>query len=346
MKHISLNLLFVAILINSTFAQNVLTEDFFYNPVDSLEKSGLWERTGLNTEYNIKVVTPGLEYPGYVGSGEGNSCLISNSGNGDFVYKNFSQSITTGAAYMSFMFRVDNLPSTVTLGDCIAFNPYNGGTNLYTRFNIRRLSDSAFELGISKRSWKFINDSFEINKTYLVVLKYSMIDGVENDTASLFVFANGVPASEPTQPMAYDTYGEDYSGPGSVYLNNNYAQTGMKGCSLFIDGIRVGNSWESSVLSPVTSTKSVYSTAKLLNENYPNPFGRNTTIKFDLPSNGFVRVDVYNESGMICTNLFRGNLQSGSHEMDWNATGFAAGIYTCKIQFNGVSISNKMVVVK
>jgi hypothetical protein len=244
------------------------------------------------------------------------------------------------------MFRVDSLPSTVTLGDCIAFNPYNGGTNLYTRFNIRRLSDSAFELGISKRSWKFINDSFEINKTYLVVLKYSMIDGVENDTASLFVFVNGVPASEPTQPMAYDTYGEDYSGPGSVYLNNNYAQTGMKGCSLFIDGIRVGNSWESSVLSPVTSTKSVYSTAKLLNENYPNPFGKNTTIKFDLPSNGFVRVDVYNESGMICTNLFRGNLQSGSHEMDWNATGFAAGIYTCKIQFNGVSISNKMVVVK
>jgi hypothetical protein len=346
MKHLFLSLFFIWMIVNDSFSQNVLTEDFFYNPVDSLENSGLWNRTGLNTIYNIKVVSPGLVYPGYVGSGEGNSCLISNAGNGDIVFQNFSNAIITGAAYLSFMFRVDSLPSTVKSGDCIAFNPYNGGTNLYTRFNIQRFSDSTFTLGVSKRSWKLSNDTFEINKTYLIVLKYSIVDGIENDTSALYVFSNSVPQTEPLSPLVYDTYGEDYTGPGSVYLNNNYAQTGLEGCRLIIDGIRVGNSWESSVLSPVTSTKLVNSTAKILNENYPNPFENNTTIKFELPTKGFVRVDIYNQSGMFCTNLFKGELESGNHKIVWDATHFTSGVYTCRILFNGIAIGNNMLMVK
>ncbi|MGB5031518.1 MAG: hypothetical protein WBO76_05350, partial [Saprospiraceae bacterium] len=75
----------------TSFSQNVLTEDFNFKPVDSLENSGLWGQSGINTNYNIKVVSPGLEYLGYVGSGKGNSCLISNSGTGDIVYRNFTE---------------------------------------------------------------------------------------------------------------------------------------------------------------------------------------------------------------------------------------------------------------
>ena len=101
MKNIYLALIIVLAFCVNGFSQNVLTEDFNFMPVDSLENSGLWGRSGINTNYNIKVVSPGLEYLGYVGSGKGNSCLISNSGNGDIVYRNFTEPITSGSVYMS-----------------------------------------------------------------------------------------------------------------------------------------------------------------------------------------------------------------------------------------------------
>lgn len=329
------------------FSQNVLTEDFNFKPADSLENSGEWYRSGLNTNYNIKVVSPGLEYLGYVGSGKGNSCLISNSGNGDIVYRNFTEPITSGSVYMSFMLKLDSLPTTFTQGYCISYNPNTGGTNLNTALHIKRLSTATFDLGVRKlSSIAYANSVYNVNKTYLVVLKYSIINGMANDSSSLYVFENGVPTAEPLKPLSSTRDGDDYTGQASVYINNNYAQSGLEGCRIFIDGIRVGNSWSTSVLAVPSSVSSPESNSSTRIEIVPNPFQHSTRIKYQIPTRSLVNINVFNASGMHCTELLNEFQEGGHHEIEWSPGELPNGVYSCTIQFNEHQWNKKLIVVK
>ncbi len=347
------NVYFIFLLFVSTGlqlnSQNVLTEDFIFDPVDSLENSGQWHRSGINTEFNVKVITPGLEYIDYVGSGRGNCSLISNDGNGDIVFRNFSSAITTGSAYMSFMFRIDSLPASFSQGYCISYNPNTGGTNLNTSLQIKRLTDTSFDLGIQKVGGfapLFSNSSFDIHKTYLVVLKYSILPGTGDDSANLYVFETGVPTVEPNIPLVSNNMGDDLTGQGSVYLNNNYAQNGLRGCLIKIDGIRVGTSWETSVLAVLTSAGNEKSKDELRNENFPNPFQSRTKISFQLPAKGRVKIEIFNASGIKCAELLNKMEESGNHEVEWDATNMPAGDYSCLIQLNGKTVNHKLLLIK
>ncbi len=326
-----------------SIAQNVLTEDFIFDPVDSLEKSGDWERSGINTEFNIKISAPGLEYKDYIGSARGNTCKISNNGNGDIVYRNFSSEITSGSAYMSFMFQVDSLPDSFTEGYCISFNPNTGGTNLNTALHVRRTSSNSFQLGIRKlTSVQYGSKNFDVHKTYLIVLKYTILAGSNNDSSSVYVFSDVLPQSEPNQPHAASTEGDDYTGQASVYLNNNYAQDGIKGCDIKIDGIRVGTSWETSVWAPLTYLSNSKEDRKFGMEFYPNPFQRWTKIRYQIPSKGMIKIQIFNGSGNLCEELFYGIQEAGTHELPWNANAYPFGNYTCRMEYNGHVLS-KMV---
>ena len=69
---------FVALLLillnnNITISQTLFIENFNFSVRDNLELVGGWFNSGSNTPNNVKVVTPGLTYPGYLGSGVGNS---------------------------------------------------------------------------------------------------------------------------------------------------------------------------------------------------------------------------------------------------------------------------------
>jgi hypothetical protein len=349
MKNVYLSLFFTLLGGFSLCSQNVLTEDFIFDPIDSLENLGEWNRSGINSDFNIKVVSPGLEYGGYVGSGRGNTSLVTNDGNGDIVYRNFDSAIVKGAVYMSFMFRVDSLPTTVTQGYPLAFNPNTGGTNLNSRLSIKRETDSTFKVGIQKAGGfitLFSDSTYDIHKTYLLVIKYEIIPGLSNDVASLFLFKSGIPGSEPAKALLINQDGEDYTGQASVYINNNYAQDGLKGCNLKIDGIRVGTSWETSVLAVLTSVDNEKSIYDLKNKNFPNPFQNNTKISYQLPAKGRVKVTIYNTNGIQCAELINKIEESGTHEVEWDASNMPAGNYSCLIQFNGKAISNKLLLVK
>lgn len=347
MKKYLLCLCFIIIESYIANAQNVLTEDFIFDPIDSLENSGDWRKSGIDSKYNIKIVTPGLIYKDYIGSERGNSCQIANSGNGDIVYRNLSSDITSGAAFMSFLIKVDSLPATVTAGYCIGFNPNTGGTNLNTMLTIKRLSDSTFNFGVGKNTSLGVADYnkavYRVHKTYLAVLKYSIINGISNDSAIVYIFENGVPKLEPIIPSAATIVGDDYTGQGSVFLSNNYAQSGFTGCNIKVDGIRVGNSWATSVLAMLSSTSFDEENSNFINQNYPNPFHQETQIKYQIPTRGNIRIDIFNDSGIHCLELLNEIKEGGQHELNWNAEKFSAGSYICRVQFNGTVLSHILV---
>lgn len=322
-------------------AQNVLTDDFDYPPVDSLENSGNWYRSGLNLPYNIKVVEPGLLYPGYSGSGIGNSSQLQNAGEGDILIHRFSSTFTSGLAYMSFMFQVDDLPASVSQGYCIGFDLEGGPTDINTRLIVKRISNNEFNLGIQKiQATEFSNMTFQVGQTYLIVLKYSFIPGIDNDVSELFVFEQGVPPSEPAQSLVATSSGYDLSNQGEVVLSNNYAQTGLNGIKLKIDGIRVGNSWETSVLHRLT----IISDPDKLNDDiliYPNPLVGSAIIQFSTENSGQVDIRILDYTGKQVTSLLNKHLNAGTHEVMFNTNNLTKGIYLCDFRLNNKTIGQQ-----
>lgn len=345
MKKLILAFACICALHATAFSQKVFAEDFLFGPTGNLENNNGWFKSGIDFPYNIKVAAPGLTYKDYVGSARGNACQIANAGNGDVVIKNLDSAITAGAAYLSLMIQVDSLPSTVTEGYCISFNPNTGGTNLNTSLYIKRLSDSTFNLGVQKEienTISYASNTFERGKTYLVVLKYSIVDGAGNDTNSLYVFTQGVPATEPATPAAGTNDGGDYTGQASVVLNNNYAQTGLTGCNIKLDGIRVGTSWATSVLDVLSSVPGEQTRESVAHNNSPNPFAQKTVIHYQIPTKGLVQIDVLDASGRLVAGLLHEKQETGAHTIHWDASALPPGLYVYRIYFNGVVFSGQM----
>lgn len=80
--------------------------------------------------------------------------------------------------------------------------------------------------------------------------------------------------------------------------------------------------------------------------NWPNPFNPSTTIAFDLPGAGSVRLDVYDLSGRLVKRLVDGVRPSGRHEVSFDARGLASGVYVYRLVAGGASRSRTMLLVK
>ncbi|MFC2092648.1 T9SS type A sorting domain-containing protein [Bacteroidota bacterium] len=83
-----------------------------------------------------------------------------------------------------------------------------------------------------------------------------------------------------------------------------------------------------------------------LYQNYPNPFNPNTRIRFELPKSSFIKLIVYDILGREVTKLVNEKLTAGSYETEWNASGFASGVYFYKMVTDDFSEVKKMLLIK
>ena len=84
----------------------------------------------------------------------------------------------------------------------------------------------------------------------------------------------------------------------------------------------------------------------VLYPNFPNPFNPSTMIQFSLPKDQMVTLNIYNINGQLVESLVNQTLKAGMHQVDWNATGFASGMYIYQLQSKEASITQKMVLMK
>jgi hypothetical protein len=75
----------------------------------------------------------------------------------------------------------------------------------------------------------------------------------------------------------------------------------------------------------------------VLNQNYPNPFNPSTKIGFRVSGLGssWVRLSVYDVLGREVAILVQEVRQAGMHEVQWNASTFASGIYYYRLTAGG-----------
>ncbi|GJQ63770.1 MAG: hypothetical protein SCALA702_28230 [Melioribacteraceae bacterium] len=84
----------------------------------------------------------------------------------------------------------------------------------------------------------------------------------------------------------------------------------------------------------------------VLYQNYPNPFNPSTTIKFGLPEDNRVRLEVYNILGEKVATLINEEMMAGYHEYKLNAHNFSSGIYFYHLSAGSYRETKKMLMVK
>lgn len=83
-----------------------------------------------------------------------------------------------------------------------------------------------------------------------------------------------------------------------------------------------------------------------LHQNYPNPFNPSTTLEFDLPIPGTVRLEVYDIIGRRVAVLVNDNLQAGNYKYVWDASGLSSGIYIARLVTADGMFTRKLTVIK
>jgi hypothetical protein len=81
-------------------------------------------------------------------------------------------------------------------------------------------------------------------------------------------------------------------------------------------------------------------------QNYPNPFNPTTTIKYGLPEQSNVKIEIFNMLGQNVDILVDGNKAAGSYQTTWNAKDLPSGIYLITINAEGVNSKNNFRQVK
>ena len=71
-----------------------------------------------------------------------------------------------------------------------------------------------------------------------------------------------------------------------------------------------------------------------LEQNYPNPFNPSTTIKYSLPDDANVRIEIFNALGEKCADLVNGYLKAGNHEVKFEPKNLSSGIYYYSLHAN------------
>ena len=84
-----------------------------------------------------------------------------------------------------------------------------------------------------------------------------------------------------------------------------------------------------------------------LSQNYPNPFNPNTTIEFEIKEDAKVKLTVYNILGEQVAELVNGDINMGTHKVDFNAANLASGVYVYRLEAGSkFAETKKMILMK
>jgi flagellar biosynthesis regulator FlaF len=83
-----------------------------------------------------------------------------------------------------------------------------------------------------------------------------------------------------------------------------------------------------------------------LYQNYPNPFYPQTTIRFDLPRDQHVRIDLFTITGRRVATLEDAPLRAGRHSVQVDASALASGVYLYRLHSEEFTETGKLSVIK
>jgi hypothetical protein len=83
-----------------------------------------------------------------------------------------------------------------------------------------------------------------------------------------------------------------------------------------------------------------------LNQNYPNPFNPATVLSFTLPRSEMVHLEVFNIAGQQVTVLVNDHMEAGFHEVEFDGSDLASGVYLYRLTAGNFTETRKMLLLK
>ena len=244
-------LLLTFIVLNEVKSQ----ENFEYTPGSNLRD--YWYYIGpLGNENYVKITFGGLEFPYYAGSGISNAAFLDTIGP-ELLWQFIEfTGFSIGSVYTSFLVNVKNAKpagqSFADIGNSVIIpSRYFTTGGVYVQ---DRMGKIAF--GVSKSFYDtpvYTSESFFIDSTYLIVLKYTFVSGSNNDLMSLFVFSQPPPADEPAPMAVANPHFTDIPDVGCFEILMGLSNSPQ----LTIDGIYMRDEWDNNIL-PVDLKSFVY----------------------------------------------------------------------------------------
>jgi len=185
---------------------------------------------------------------------------------------------------------------------------------------------------------------------------YSDTYSIDNNKKRLHVFAvwfhGGLAPGSGSVAKIYFTTGPFWNSPWYAFVDTTFWPPYVH--LEFIDTLG-SVSWIPVFYKGVLNVKDVNTPTKptffSLSQNYPNPFNPKTMIRFALPKDSWVKLEVYNILGQKVKTLVDEKLTAGVKEVDWDGKDgkgleVASGIYFYKIKADYFTDVKKMVMLK
>ncbi len=130
------------------------------------------------------------------------------------------------------------------------------------------------------------------------------------------------------------------------------------GDTITLDGVTVKDSWGNPSSAQVVISGSFYVSVPIndnrvplpaefsLSQNSPNPFNPVTQIKFALPRDCWVKLEVYNILGQKVATLVDERQRAGYKTARWDAGSLSSGIYFYHLQVRNLVETKKMILLK
>ncbi|MCF6279903.1 MAG: T9SS type A sorting domain-containing protein [Flavobacteriaceae bacterium] len=230
-----------------SFGQTIITENFDYGAVAGdlvAQSGGIWASHSGSTA--VGYATTSLTMASYPSSGVGGSATIVGSNSQD-VNRTFT-SVTTGNIYASTLVNL----STVSAGGNYFYHFRDAGGGFFGRAYARDDGTGKILFGVREGGGTIVYGTtpFDLNTTYLLVLKYDLTAGA----ASIYVLS-AVVGTEPGTTEATSADGTDATSIAAIALRQS---GGIPTCT--VDGIRVATTW-TDLMVESTSPATVVSSA-------------------------------------------------------------------------------------
>jgi hypothetical protein len=204
-----------------------------------------------------------------------------------------------------------------------------------------------------------VSADFSINARYSTFKGWYKFTSVGGDTLYMHVifykgstpiaytqFFTGTSVSSYTQFSLPITYiSSDMPDAAMIEIIHISSGTYHIGTTYNIDDLSFGS--ETSVQESVSEKPAGFA----LSQNYPNPFNPSTTITYQLPTEGMVRLEIYDVMGRTLATLVNEEKPAGQFTATFDGSKFTSGIYFYRINViaqDGKSFSqtNKMILMK
>ena len=243
-------------------AETYLAESFDYAE-GNLYGNGKWVKYGKKTTAPIQVAKSPLTFAGYQDNAAGKAvCLTKESGEYcQMLFRDKGTDAAKGTVYYSALVNVSELPSGSRTA---AFMALTGANSLdATKFGdaeagsegaglFAQASGEGFKLGVSrnvanlgnvKTSVAWADEECALGTTYLVVVKYEIVDGADNDRISLWINPAKGDAEPTASVVADEESAESLADVRGIELRQGSSSVAKTPVAV-IDEVRVASTWD------------------------------------------------------------------------------------------------------